>query len=466
MEKIDICRKVQSVNGKCPDENGNISIDYDDRYYTESEIDTKLEGKANSNHNQASNTINAMTGYSKPSSTSAIADGDSLNSAIGKLEKALDGKQASGSYAAASHTHNYAGSSSAGGSANSVKTNLAIKLNGGTKEGTNLFTFNGSTAKTVNITPSGIGAAASSHTHGTIGGFTVGSDGSLSSDVGSSYAYPSISMSANYCTSTLCYATLRISQADANGNTTAANTISDNGIQTINFNSGGACTIDAYTTTSTSKTKGLLSVSGVSSSKYAITSTGKIYGYIEAACDETIKAGKREVSVLNKLKSLRVQKYHYNDSELAKRENQRIDIENERIDKENEEIAIFNASIEEYNSTHKDKKPLTPYKKKLVHRAIDSSVKDIKCIGVFAEEFNTLFGLNNENKESVQLMDVAGVSLRAIQELAQQVDDLKREVRLYKRILNITDEQIQQERENRQKARDEISVLRDETQSL
>ena len=69
-----------------------------------------------------------------------------------------------------SHTHNYASSSSAGGAANSVKTKLIIKLNGGSTEGTNLFTFNGSTAKTVNITPSAIGAAASSHgTHLTLG---------------------------------------------------------------------------------------------------------------------------------------------------------------------------------------------------------------------------------------------------------------------------------------------------------
>ena len=59
-----------------------------------------------STHNQASSTITAMTGYSKPSSTSAIGTGDSLNTAIGKLEKALDGKQASGSYAAANHNHN------------------------------------------------------------------------------------------------------------------------------------------------------------------------------------------------------------------------------------------------------------------------------------------------------------------------------------------------------------------------
>lgn len=48
-----------------------------------------------SNHNQASNTINAMTGYSKPSSTSAISTSDTLNAAIGKLEAALDDVQAS-----------------------------------------------------------------------------------------------------------------------------------------------------------------------------------------------------------------------------------------------------------------------------------------------------------------------------------------------------------------------------------
>lgn len=63
------------------------------------------------------------------------------------------------------HTHNYAGSPSAGGPANSVKTSLIIKLNGGTNEGNNLFTFNGSAAKTINITPAAIGASASGHTH-------------------------------------------------------------------------------------------------------------------------------------------------------------------------------------------------------------------------------------------------------------------------------------------------------------
>lgn len=40
--------------------------------------------------NLASNKVTAMTGYSKPSDTSAIAVGDSLNAAIGKLEAAWD----------------------------------------------------------------------------------------------------------------------------------------------------------------------------------------------------------------------------------------------------------------------------------------------------------------------------------------------------------------------------------------
>lgn len=88
--------------------------------------------------------------------TGTNTDGSMTQNAI---TTALNGK------ANGSHTHNYAGSSSAGGAANSVKTSLIIKLNGGDTEGTDLFTFNGSAAKTVNITASAIGAVTSGHTH-------------------------------------------------------------------------------------------------------------------------------------------------------------------------------------------------------------------------------------------------------------------------------------------------------------
>lgn len=96
--------------------------------------------------------------YSKPSDGIPKSDlASAVQTSLDKADTALQSLP--------SHTHNYAGSSSAGGAANSVKTNLTIKLNGGATEGTNLFTFNGSTAKSINITPNSIGAAASDHTH-------------------------------------------------------------------------------------------------------------------------------------------------------------------------------------------------------------------------------------------------------------------------------------------------------------
>lgn len=51
------------------------------------------------------------------------------------------------------------------GTADKVANNLIIQLNNGTTEGTNKFTYNGSTEKTINITSSSIGAASSSHNH-------------------------------------------------------------------------------------------------------------------------------------------------------------------------------------------------------------------------------------------------------------------------------------------------------------
>lgn len=91
--------------------------------------------------------------------TATAAELNYVDGVTSNIQTQLNGK------AASTHTHNYAGSSSAGGAANSVKTSLVVKLNGGSTEGTNMFTFNGATAKSVNITPSSIGAATSNHTH-------------------------------------------------------------------------------------------------------------------------------------------------------------------------------------------------------------------------------------------------------------------------------------------------------------
>lgn len=80
-----------------------------------------------------------------------------------KMKTLLAGK------ASTSHTHNYAGSSSAGGAANSVANSLTIQTNG-----TAAATFNGSAAKTVNITYSNVGAAAASHSHNYAGSSSAG----------------------------------------------------------------------------------------------------------------------------------------------------------------------------------------------------------------------------------------------------------------------------------------------------
>ena len=71
-------------------------LNYDDRYYTEAEIDQKLQGLPTAGHKHTK---------------SDITDFPALGTAAAKNV---------GDFAAASHTHNYAGSSSAGGAANSA----------------------------------------------------------------------------------------------------------------------------------------------------------------------------------------------------------------------------------------------------------------------------------------------------------------------------------------------------------
>ena len=63
---------------------------------------------------------------------------------------------------------NISGKANTSGTADEVANNLIVRLNSGTTEETNQFTYNGSGAKTVNITPESIGAAKSSHNHNDI----------------------------------------------------------------------------------------------------------------------------------------------------------------------------------------------------------------------------------------------------------------------------------------------------------
>lgn len=63
---------------------------------------------------------------------------------------------------------NISGKANTAGTADKVANNLIVRLNSGTTEGTNQFTYNGNGTKTVNITPADIGAAKSNHNHNDI----------------------------------------------------------------------------------------------------------------------------------------------------------------------------------------------------------------------------------------------------------------------------------------------------------
>lgn len=118
------------------------SHSHDDRYYTESEMDGKLSGKADNTRAGANDLINKLeSGTAAPvdddliiiqwanHTTAAAANKNQyvrrpMSSIWNYIKGKTDGVyQPKGNYAAASHTHNYAGSGTAGGSANS-----AVKL--------------------------------------------------------------------------------------------------------------------------------------------------------------------------------------------------------------------------------------------------------------------------------------------------------------------------------------------------
>ena len=103
-------------------------------------VDSELAKKANSSHTHTGAQVN-LTGYAKPSSTGALAASDTLNAALGKLEKALDGKQAAGSYAAANHNHDSAYLGKTATAAAATKLATARTINGVAFDGTGNITI-------------------------------------------------------------------------------------------------------------------------------------------------------------------------------------------------------------------------------------------------------------------------------------------------------------------------------------
>ena len=126
-------------------------------------------GAAATNHNQASSTITAMTGYTKGATNGAIIPADTLNGALSKIENNLDGK------ANTNHNHNSVYLSLSGGT---ITGNLTVNngtitgvLNGNSSTSTKLqnarningVAFDGSQDITIGVT---------SGTQITLGGYT------------------------------------------------------------------------------------------------------------------------------------------------------------------------------------------------------------------------------------------------------------------------------------------------------
>lgn len=129
---------LQYLWGKLKEKFAPKSHTHDDRYYTEAEMDGKLNSKVNNTRDGANSLINALnSGTAAPTDpdyiiTQWVGGGTSNTTWVRRpassfwayIKGKADGVyQPKGNYAAASHTHNYAGSGTAGGSANS-----AVKL--------------------------------------------------------------------------------------------------------------------------------------------------------------------------------------------------------------------------------------------------------------------------------------------------------------------------------------------------
>lgn len=72
---------------------GNLTINSNAVYHVGNKPTASEIGAAPRSHNHNSGNITALTGYTKPSSTSAIVATDTLNAALGKLEKGLESKK-------------------------------------------------------------------------------------------------------------------------------------------------------------------------------------------------------------------------------------------------------------------------------------------------------------------------------------------------------------------------------------
>ncbi|MBF0406481.1 MAG: tail fiber domain-containing protein [Candidatus Riflebacteria bacterium] len=144
-----------------------------------------------------------------------------------------------------------------------------------------------------------------------------------------------------------------------------------------------------------------------STSRESIYTNGKITGYITNLSDEKIKSDFQSVTVLEKLMTLEVQSWEYDDQKIS--------------DKEYEKLV--KRCLREKNMF-----PLPGERNKLKY----NEETPHRHIGPTAKQFNELFEVFGGNEESISLGDQIGVALKAIQELAEIVAGQKEEIEALK----------------------------------
>lgn len=74
---------------------GTMAYENKTSYSSATQVNTALAGKSNTRHTHYTNEITKLSGYTIASTASAIATGDTLNVALGKIQKSLDSKVSS-----------------------------------------------------------------------------------------------------------------------------------------------------------------------------------------------------------------------------------------------------------------------------------------------------------------------------------------------------------------------------------
>ena len=160
-----------------------------------------------------------------------------------------------------------------------------------------------------------------------------------------------------------------------------------------------------------------------STTEYAMHTEGRINakGGYTSVSDERVKSDIADVSVLESLKTVRVKKYRLDDAKSR------------RVLRE----ARIEASLRDTNGFELpkpgefDQPDLPEYNPNL-------------SIGAMAADFNAAFGLNRGSASVVCLNDQIGVALRAIQELAEIVDDQAAEIAELRAALKLPEKQKKQ----------------------